>query len=70
MPDCSTLPASRIIRCSGCEGLSIQLPEWPHDDAEVVCPGCGENLGTVGELRALLTAALADEPNVLSDNDN
>ena len=50
--------------------MSIRWPEPPHDDAEIVCPGCGESLGTVRQLRELLVAALSDEPSVLSDNDN
>jgi hypothetical protein len=61
---------SRLIRCGDSEGISIRLPEWPHDDAEVFCPGCGESLGTIGQLRELLVAALADESNSFSDNDN
>lgn len=70
MPDRCMVAGSRLIRCGDCEGISIRLPEWPRDDDEVFCPGCGQSLGTIGQLRELLVAALSDEPDSFSDNDN
>jgi hypothetical protein len=46
------------------------MPEWPHDDAEIFCTGCGEPVGTIKGLRELLTAAISDEPADFADNDN
>ncbi len=70
MPDRCMVAGSRVIRCGDCEGVSIRLPEPLHDEAEIVCPACGESLGTVKQIGELLAAALSDDPNALSDNDN
>lgn len=61
---------TKIMRCDRCGEASINMPKWPHDDAEVFCSGCGNDLGTVRHLRELLEAALMDEPVHYSDNDN
>lgn len=70
MPDRRFVATSRGICCGDCETTSIQLPEWSHDDVEIFCPDCGGSLGTIGQLRDILLAALAGDPDALSDNDN
>ncbi|HEV7256815.1 MAG TPA: hypothetical protein VGN82_03455 [Bosea sp. (in: a-proteobacteria)] len=58
------------LRCDGCGDATVRMPEWPHDDAEIFCTGCGEPVGTIKGLRELLTAAISDEPADFADNDN
>lgn len=62
--------STNAIRCEDCGMTSISLPNWSHDDAEMFCGGCGESLGTIRHLRELLEAALRDETDHYSDNDN
>jgi hypothetical protein len=57
------------LRCDGSGVSALQMPDWLHDEPDIIWRSCGESLGTIRQLRKLLTAALADEPGIFADND-
>lgn len=57
------------LRCARCVTVKLRMPGW-HDDTPIICAGCGETLGTIGQLPKLLVAALAEDPHIDADNDN
>lgn len=44
--------------CEECGALTLHIPEWSDDRTTISCEGCGRPVGTIGELRDLLQAAL------------
>ena len=47
--------------CKACGALDVHIPQWSREDMVITCGGCGATLGTIGELRDLLHAALEDD---------
>ncbi|HEX8401695.1 MAG TPA: hypothetical protein VF628_08345 [Allosphingosinicella sp.] len=43
------------IRCDNCSGDNISIPLWGGDDSELDCEDCGARLGTLDDLKTLLS---------------
>lgn len=43
------------LRCDNCRGTSISIPLDGGDDSPVECEDCGADLGTLGDIKTLLS---------------
>jgi len=50
--------------CQECGALALHIPEWSDDRTRISCEGCGRTVGTIGQLRELLQAALQPDGEV------
>ena len=46
------------LRCDNCRGSSISIPLYGGDDSPVDCEDCGADLGTLGDIKTLLSLQL------------
>jgi hypothetical protein len=44
--------------CDDCGALALHIPVWSNERTPISCEGCGRTVGTIGQLRELLRAAL------------
>ena len=44
--------------CPDCGAFALHIPEWSDHRTAISCETCGKTVGTVGQLRDLLQAAL------------
>ncbi len=43
------------IRCDNCRGNNVSIPIHGGDDTEVDCEDCGAELGTLGDLKTIVS---------------
>lgn len=43
------------LHCDACQGSSISIPIDGSDDSPLDCEDCGADLGTLGDLKTLVT---------------
>lgn len=43
------------IRCDNCRGSNISIPLWGGDDSAADCEDCGAQVGTLDDLKTLMS---------------
>lgn len=46
------------LGCDNCGALAAEIPEWTDEETLITCTQCGEPVGSIGEIRQILEAAL------------
>lgn len=46
------------IRCDNCRGDKLSIPLWGGDETAVDCEDCGAQLGTLDDLKTLVSLQL------------
>jgi hypothetical protein len=52
------------IRCDNCRGDKLSIPLWGGDETAVDCEDCGAQLGTLDDLKTLVSLQLLGRKTV------